>query len=114
MGYPKNLIPEPVRRVAFGGITAVFADLGTPFTKPIRILHFKNTTNQTAEITVDGTNVNFEIPANSFDLYDISANRTPEEMALFREGIQLQVRRPSSEIDPTSGAVIVQIWIGET
>lgn len=113
MGYPKNLVPEPVRRLAFGGITATFADLGGPFTRPIRIIHLKNTTNQTAEITIDGTNVNFEIPTNGFDLYDISANRTPEEVALLIERIQLQVRRPAAEINPTSGAVIVQTWVGE-
>ncbi len=113
MGYPKNIIPEPVRRLDFSGITGTFADIGSPFDSPIRLLQIKNTTDVTAEVSIDETNVHFELPANSFDLYDISSNRTPLEMALLRAGIQLQVRRPASELDPTSGAVIVQTWIGE-
>ena len=114
MAYPKHIIPEAVRRLAFGGITGTFADLGTPFDQPVRILQIKNTTDVTSEITIDGTNVNFELPANSFDLYDVSANRTPQEMALLRVGIQLQARRPAAEANPIEGAVIVQTWIGET
>ena len=87
--------------------------MGAALSDPLRILQFKNTTDVTAEITIDGTNVNFEIPTNSFDLYDLSANNAPDEMALLRAGIQLQVRRPAAELDPTEGAVIVQTWIGE-
>lgn len=113
MGYPKHVIPETVRRLDFGGITGTFADLGGPFERPIRLLQIKNTTNQTAEVTIDGTNVNFELPTNSFDLYDVSTNRTPKEMAMLRQGIQLQVRRPAAEPNPVSGAVIVQTWVGE-
>ncbi|KKN10536.1 hypothetical protein LCGC14_1035560 [marine sediment metagenome] len=113
MGYQKNIIPEAVRRLDFSGISGTFADLGAELSDPLRILQFKNTTDVTAEITIDGTNVNFEIPTNSFDLYDLSANNAPDEMALLRAGIQLQVRRPAAELDPTEGAVIVQTWIGE-
>lgn len=113
MGYPKHLIPQAVRRLAFGGITDTFANLGAAFTQPVRIFHIKNTTNQTAEITVNGTDVNFELPANSFDLYDITTNRAPNEMGLLRSNIQLQARRPAAEPNPTSGAIIVQIWVGE-
>ncbi len=113
MGYSKNIIPEPIRKLEFGGITDTFADLGSPFTRPIRILQIKNTTDVTLEVTIDGTNVNFELPTNSFDLYDVSTNRAPQEMALMRAGIQLQVKRPSSEADPMVGAAIVQTWIGE-
>lgn len=113
MGYPKNLIPDTIRRIAFGGITDTFANIGIKFAFPVRIFQIKNTTNVTAEVTIDGTNVNFELPTNSFDLYDVSSNRTPDDMAFLTAGIQLQVRRPASEANPTEGAVIVQTWIGE-
>lgn len=113
MGYQKNLIPEPVRRIAFGAISGTFTDLGSSFDQPVRLLQIKNTLDVTAEISIDGIDVNFELPTNSFDLYDISSNRTPQEMAFLRSGIQLEVRRPAGEANPTEGAVIVQTWVGE-
>jgi len=114
MGYPKCIIPQAVRRLAFGSITGTFANLGTALTRPLRILHIKNTTNQTAEVSINGTEVNFEIPANSFDLYDITTNKAAsDEAGMLRSAIQLQVRRPAAEANPTSGAVIVQSWVGE-
>ena len=38
MAYPKNIIPEPVRRLDFSGINGTFTDLGTPFDSPVRVL----------------------------------------------------------------------------
>lgn len=113
MGYAKSIIPEPVRRVAFGAISGTFIDLGSILDEPVRLLQIKNTLDVTAEVSINGVDVHFELPPNSFDLYDISTNRTPLEMALLRAGIQLEVRRPAAEGNPTEGAVIVQTWIGE-
>ncbi len=112
MAVAKELVYQTIRTVAFGGITGVFADLGASFSAPARLFKIVNSTNQTAEITTDATNVQDTLPANSFALYDLTTNRVNDEGAFMRTGTQFQVRRPAAEANPTSGSVSLVVLVG--
>lgn len=113
MGFPKKLTYDDIRTVAFGSITGTFTTLGSAFTRPARLIKIVNTTNQTAEITTDGTNVEDIVPSNSFTLYDLTTNRVNDEGAFFASGTQFSVRRPAAEVNPISGSVYLIMIGGE-
>ena len=112
MAVPKELVFQTIRTVAFGGITGVFANVGAALSAPARLVKIVNTSNRTAEITTDGTNVQDLLPANSFALYDLTTNRINDEGAFMRSGTQFQTRRPAADANPTSGSVSVVVLVG--
>lgn len=112
MAYPKTLDYDTIRTVAFGGITGTFADLGTALTSPARLVKLLNTTDVDAEISTDGVNVHDYVPANSFALYDLTANKVRDEGAFFRTGKQFSVRRPAAAGNPTTGGVYLVVIVG--
>lgn len=113
MGYPKEIVFDGIRQLAFGGITNVYAAVGGALTTPARIVKIQNTTNQTIELSIDGVNTHDIIPSNAFALYDLTANKTRDEGIYFREGRIFYVRRPAAEANPTSGSVYITVLIGE-
>lgn len=67
---------EPLRTLAFGGISGTYASIGTPFVHPSRLLYIVNTTDADLTFSDDGVNDQFVIPATSYILLDIGSNKT--------------------------------------
>jgi len=67
--------PDTLRSVAFGSITNAYLALGTPTTVQARMFRLINATDGDLFFSLDGTNDNFFVPASSFVLYDLCANR---------------------------------------
>jgi hypothetical protein len=112
MAYPKEITFDAVRTLAFGGISGVFAAIGTALTEPARIIKIQNTTNQSIEFSLDGVTIHDVIPSNAFALYDLTANKTRDEGIYIREGTIFYIRRPAAEANPTSGNVYVTVLRG--
>jgi hypothetical protein len=66
---------EPLRTIAFGDISGVYAPIGTPFDNPCRLLYIVNNTDVLLTFSDDGVNDKFVIPAGSYILIDIGSNK---------------------------------------
>lgn len=98
---------ESLRSVAFGGVGAAYAVLGSVLANPARIIIITNTTNESVVISDDGTNDKLIIPTASFKLIDVSANRSSKGGLYFKKGLQFYQKRESAA--PTSGNVYLEV-----
>lgn len=67
---------EPLRTLAFGGISGTYAGIGTALSNPSRQLYIVNTTDVLLTFSDDGVNDHFVIPAMSYILLDTASNKT--------------------------------------
>lgn len=97
-----RLKPEAIREVAFGSITANYAQMGGVFSGPLRLIYIGNSTDKTVYFSIDGINDHFRVPANSFRLLDLKTNDT-----FINSGQVIYQRGVSGDL-PTSGDVWVE------
>ena len=101
-------IPDTERSLAFGGIGAAFAVLGTAITNNWQTLWIQNLTDATLEFTWDGSaNHNLTLPPNSSAAFDEATNVPTrlDAQPLISIGTQFQVRHDGGA--PTLGAAKV-------
>jgi hypothetical protein len=66
---------EPLRSLAFGGISGTYAPIGTPFDNAVRILLIDNLTDANLTISFDGVNDHLIIASSSGRIIDYATNR---------------------------------------
>lgn len=66
---------EPLRSLAFGGISGSYAGVGTAFVFPVRILKITNQTNADLLISFDGVTDRDIIPAGTIEVLDYGSNK---------------------------------------
>lgn len=66
---------EPLRSLAFGGISGAYAAVGTSFANPVRILKITNTTDANLLISFDGVTDRDIIAANTIEVLDYGSNK---------------------------------------
>lgn len=99
---------DTLRSLAFGGISGTYAAIGTPLAHNWREFRIINATNGDVFISVDGTNNNFFLPANSYVLWDLSTNGAPtNNLDDFVMSINTQFYVKQSTA-PSSGAVYIE------
>lgn len=98
---------DAVREVAFGGISGTYATVGGVLTDHARIVRMANSTNVEVYISVDGTNNNFRLAANSFVLIDFSTNKIRDDGLFVSVGTQFYVKQVSGA--PASGGVWIEV-----
>lgn len=100
-----ELRAEPLRSLAYTGISSSYAPIGIPLSNPTRILLVQNLTNATLTFSYDGVNDHFVLPANGFKLTDITTNELPQAGGFFvSRGTQMSVKTNGT---PSSGSVYV-------
>jgi hypothetical protein len=106
----KKVYFDTLRSLAFGGISAVYAPVGTPLTVEARIICFTNKTAGDMIFSTDNTNVAGQIfvPAGAFKLYDLTANLVPgkDDSFVLAIGTQFYVKQSTA---PASGAVYIEL-----
>jgi hypothetical protein len=98
--FAAEIIPEAVRELAFGGISASYATVGTVLANPSSVIFFKNSTNADVYISFDGVNNHMRIIAGSADVLDERTNG-----GRIGKGTQFWCKQVTA---PSSGAVIIQ------
>lgn len=91
MAHPQlsiTIFPETLRSIAASGFTGSYQAVGSPLANPARILKFTNDTNVEVKVSWDGTNDHEVLPADSFLLIDISANRQISNILCAAAGVQ--------------------------
>lgn len=99
---------EPQRSLAFGGISAVYAKVGTPFANPIKILVLQNQTNVAVTFSLDGINDTITLASNSSIILEVAANRTTKNSFFIGQGTQVWVNGTAA----TSGSVFISAFYG--
>lgn len=99
--------PDSLRTIAFGSITNSYQALGTKLTQPARLFRIINSTDGDMLLSLDGTNGNFFVPANSFVLYDLTSNREKNgEVFVLEANTQFYIKYSSA---PSKGGVYLEI-----
>jgi len=89
------MIPDTVRSFNSSTLSGSYQAIGTPLTRPIRIIKFVNNSTVTVTVSWDGANDHDVLPSGSFFLYDITANRSNVEGTqgqYVRSGTQFYVK----------------------
>ncbi len=98
---------DPVRELAFGGISGAYAPIGTPLTDHARIVRIVNSTNAEIYISIDGVNNHIRMAVSSFVLFDFSTNKIQDDGLFLSVGTQFWAKQVSGA--PTSGAVWIEV-----
>ena len=100
---------DDLRTLAFGGIGAAYAAVGTAFTNPVRLIKVTNSTNQDLLISFDGVSDKDISPAQSQYVYDYGSNKADAGGLMEQPiGNRVYVKR-AGLVDPTSGTVYVTV-----
>ena len=105
-----RMLFEPQRVLAFGGIGAAYAAVGTPLNYPIRQFLIQNLTDVTLQFSFDGVNDHFPIPSNGFFLDDICSNTSVSQGFFISQGTTLYVKDIGS---PSLGSVYFSVMYGK-
>lgn len=101
----QTAVIDSYRTLAFGGISASFAAIGSPFTHEMRIICVTNNTDGDMIFSTDGVNNMLFVAAGSFKLFDVCTNREQSSNLYFPANTQFLVKQSSA---PTKGAVYVE------
>ena len=98
---------DSYRTLGFASISGTFATVGTALSHRWRAVRISNHTDGDMIFSVDATNNNFFVPANSFVLYDITTNTDSDasEPLLITPRTQFYVKQSTA---PTQGAVYIE------
>lgn len=103
---------EPLKSLAFGAISPVYALLGT-LDHPSRVLYFSNQTDKLLYFSFDGINDHFSLPFSGYFVLDTSSNRTgPTEQIFFPQEQRIYVRCDAGPGVPTAGTANVTTFYG--
>ena len=103
---------EALRSLAFGGISAAYAVIGTALDYPSRLICFTNNTEGDMLISRDGVTDEMFIAAGSFKLFDVSTNHKPSNQNdfVFEKGTQWYAKQITA---PVSGSIYIETIYAE-
>jgi len=107
MAYGRKVEFEAVREVAFGGIGAAYAALGTALTDNARIISITNATDAEVYISFDGVTNHIRLAENSFKIFDLTANKVRDDGYFLANGTQVYQMRVAGA--PTVGSLWVEV-----
>lgn len=110
MAYPKRLLFEAIREVAFGAITANYAAVGAAIASPARLVRLTNDTDQDLYFSIDGTTNHMRLPPYSFLLLDLTANKVRDEGAFIAQGTIFYIKHTGAA--PGSGNAWIEVIYG--
>ena len=103
---------EPLRSLAFGGISGAYAQISTPYTHPARIYYLQNLTDVTLMFSWDGVTDGFPLVSEAFLLIDVTSNRTDFGGAFAVAQGDATWVKALGDSSPTIGSVYLSIFYG--
>jgi hypothetical protein len=93
MAYTRKLLYEVRRSIDAATFTGSYQNLGSALANNASIVKLVNNSTVLVDISVDGVNDHDVAPANSFWLYDETANSPPESGSIYiQKGTQYRVK----------------------
>lgn len=101
--------PFALASVAHGSISTSYTAVNsTPYNQAVRMLRMVNPTDGDLIFSLDGATDHFFVPAGTFVLYDVAANRDPQTTLVFPAGMTVYVKYSTA---PSKLAAYVEaIW----
>jgi len=110
MAYPKRLLFEAIREVAFGSIGANYAAVGAAIASPARLIRIVNNTDSEIYVSIDGVTNHARLPLLSFLLLDLTTNKVRDEGAFIAEGTVFYIKHAG--VAPQSGNAWIEVIYG--
>jgi len=111
----KRVYFDTLRSLAFGGISGVYAAVGSALTVEPRIICLTNNTDAGMIFSDDNTNTTGKLflPPGTFKLFDLTANMVPgkDDSFVIAKGTIIYVKQASA---PSSGGVYLEYIHGNT
>ena len=101
---------EPLRSLAFGGLSGAYAPIGTALVNPCRLYNIQNFTNVTLMISLDGINNHFRIPSQGYRDTDVAANQSLSQGWYVPAGTIFYAKTDGAPA--TSGSIDVDVAYG--
>lgn len=98
---------EPLRTLAFGGISGTYAGIGTAIDNPVRMLILKNLTDAELFASLDGVTNQIHLASGEVIVLDITTNKSIGGGFFLAQGERVYVKDSGSA--PTQGAVYLTI-----
>lgn len=109
----KRVYFDTLRSLAFGGISASYAAIGSALTVEPRIICISNNTAGDMIFSIDNTNASGQlfVKAGSFKLFDLTANIVPgkDDSFVIAKGTIFYIKQITA---PVSGSVYVECIYG--
>lgn len=112
--YGKRATWGEIKELAFGDLSDTYVAIGDPTVKACRVVKITNATDETVYFTDDNTVDKLKLPTNSYQLYDLTANKAMSDLPQFIDvGTQFYFRYITGSA-PSSGWVSVETLIVES
>jgi len=108
MAFGKRVRFEGLREVAFGGIGAAYAPLGTATVDYTRILSIFNGTNKDIYISLNGVTNHLRIGSGTGQVFDFTTNKVRDDGFFIPKGTTFFIRYEGA-VAPTTGAAWIQV-----
>lgn len=109
----KKVYIDTLRSLAFGGISAVYAAIGTAFTVEPRIICITNNTDGDLIVSDDNTNAagKLFLAKGTFKLFDLQSNMDPniDDGFVISQGTILYTKQVTA---PSTGSIYVELIYG--
>lgn len=92
MSFAVRIAPETLRSRSAATFTGSYQTLGTPFEHQICLMKIVNDTTVGVTVSWNSTDDHDYLPANSFALYDITAQTKRESGIYISKGTQISVK----------------------
>ena len=112
MSLAIRLVPDILRSVAFGSLSAVYIGIGTAMTKPIRMIILQNFTNLNVMFSFDGIHDTLPLLASGYLVLDITSNKTIPQGYFLAQGTRIYVKNLNPADVATTGAVYLTTFYG--
>jgi len=109
MSFGVRMVPDTLRSLAFGGIGANYAPVGSVFAHPMRLINIQNLTDAILLFSFDGVTDHVIVPNESGIIYDFCTNRVGMAGAMISNGTTMYVKQSGV---PTSGSVYISCFYG--
>jgi len=93
MTFGTRVIFEPLRTVAFGGIGAAYAPVGSAMSHHARLVSFFNSTDADLIISLDNVNDHVRVAAGTGQVFDLTANKVKDDGLFVSKGTIFFVKR---------------------
>lgn len=100
---------EPIRTVAYTGISGAYALIGTALKNPSIIPYLLNATDALLMFSIDGVNDHLALPANGGIVLDLMSNKGLATSYNMQQGSMIYVKTIGT---PTLGAVYLSTFYG--
>jgi len=111
MAFGTRVTFDTIREISFGDVGATYATFGAPLEDHVRLISFNNGMDQPIYISFDGIDDHLRLAPNSFQLFDLSANKVRDDGLFIASGTQIYMKEVSSS--PTTGDAWVQVMSAE-